>query len=212
MSDAKADILARVREALGPSPSALAIPRAYRAPGSAPRDAAVVERFCERVAEYRATVHRSSDVAAAVRAILGEGVRVGVPPGLPDRGLAVIEDDGLSVAKHDTLNAVVTGSAFAIATPARSSSTPARRPGAARSRSSPTTISASSTRPRSSRRSPTRSPRSPHHAPSPSSPAPPQPPTSSSTASKASTPAHPRRHRRHGPLTRGAAGAVPAAP
>ena len=41
--------------------------------------------------------------------------RVGVPHGFPDLGIPVIEDDGLSIAELDTLDAVVTGSALAIA-------------------------------------------------------------------------------------------------
>lgn len=116
MSAAKADILARVRSALGPSPVVPEIPRGYRAAGSIPPDG-TVDQFCERVAEYRATVHRvaESEVAFAVRAILGDGKRVGVPAGFRDLGMPVVEDHGLSVAELDTLDAVVTGSALAIA-------------------------------------------------------------------------------------------------
>jgi len=117
VSTAKADILARVRSALGPSPVVPEIPRAYRLAGTLARDAAVVDRFCETVAEYRATVHRvaEADVAFTVRAMLGEGQRVGVPAGFRDLGLPVIEDRGLTVAELDELDAVVTGSALAIA-------------------------------------------------------------------------------------------------
>ena len=117
MSEAKAEILARVRDALGPSPAVPDIPRAYRAAGSLPRDAAVVDMFCERVAEYRATVHRvaEADVPATVREILAGASRVGVPAGFPDIGLDVVPDDGLSIADLDTLDAIVTGSALAIA-------------------------------------------------------------------------------------------------
>ena len=110
---AKADILARVRSALGSMPVP-AVTRTYRAAGSIPTDG-IVDRFCETVAEYRATVHRTSDVAATVRAILGEGQRVGVPAGFRDLGLPVVEDHDLSVAELDALDAVVTGSALAIA-------------------------------------------------------------------------------------------------
>ena len=55
MSTAKADILARINQAH--VPPAPAIPRAYNQAGSLPRDGAI-ELFCERVAEYQATVHR----------------------------------------------------------------------------------------------------------------------------------------------------------
>jgi L-lactate dehydrogenase complex protein LldG len=114
VSDAKAEILARVRSALGPHASAPEIPRAYRAAGSLPRDG-IVELFAERVAEYRATVHRvpEAEVAATVRGLVSG--RVGVPAGFPDLGFDVIEDHGLSVPQLDTLDAVVTGSAVAIA-------------------------------------------------------------------------------------------------
>jgi L-lactate dehydrogenase complex protein LldG len=111
---AKDDILTRVRGALGPSPAVPDVPRDYRAAGSTARDG-IVDRFCETVAEYRATVHRTDDVAASVRAILGEGKRVGVPAGFRDLGLEVVEDHGLSVDELDSLDAVVTGSALAIA-------------------------------------------------------------------------------------------------
>ena len=61
-------------------------------------------------------MHRDRPTSrATVREILGAGRRVGVPAGFPDLGLEVIEDHGLSVAELDTLDAVVTGSALAIA-------------------------------------------------------------------------------------------------
>jgi L-lactate dehydrogenase complex protein LldG len=116
VSSAKDDVLARVREALGPAPAVPEIPRAYRAAGSLTTDG-IVEAFCENVAEYRATVHRiaAADLGTTVRALLAGTERVGVPLGFPDLGLDVIEDDTLSIAQLDTLGAVVTGSALAIA-------------------------------------------------------------------------------------------------
>jgi L-lactate dehydrogenase complex protein LldG len=109
---AKAEILARVRDALGPSPAVPDIPREYRGAGALSRDG-VVDLFCERVAEYRATVHRVNDVSAAVREILAGAERIGVPPELADLGTVV--DEHLSVAELDTLDAIVTGCALAIA-------------------------------------------------------------------------------------------------
>jgi L-lactate dehydrogenase complex protein LldG len=108
VSDAKAAILGRVRDALGPSPAVPDIPREYRLTGD--RDG-IVDLFCERVADYRATVHRTNDVAATVRTLVSG--RVGVPPELAELGTVV--DDGLSVAELDTLDAIVTGCALAIA-------------------------------------------------------------------------------------------------
>jgi L-lactate dehydrogenase complex protein LldG len=109
---AKAEILARVRDALGPSPAVPEIPREYRGAGALSRDG-VVDLFCGRVAEYRATVHRVTDVSAAVREILAGAERIGVPPELADLGTVV--DEHLSVAELDTLDAIVTGCALAIA-------------------------------------------------------------------------------------------------
>jgi L-lactate dehydrogenase complex protein LldG len=116
VSTAREDILARVRTALGPSPVAPEIPRAYRQAGSLPQDG-IVDLFCERVAEYQATVHRIglADLAATVRDLLGEVERVGAPTGFPDLGLDVIADDTLTISELDTLDAVITGSALAIA-------------------------------------------------------------------------------------------------
>jgi L-lactate dehydrogenase complex protein LldG len=116
VSGAKDDVLARVREALGPAPAVPEIPRGYRAAGSLTTDG-IVAAFCENVAEYRATVHRiaAADLGATVRALLAGSERVGVPLGFPDLGLDVIEDDTLTIAQLDTLDAVVTGSALAIA-------------------------------------------------------------------------------------------------
>ncbi len=109
---AKAEILERLRGALGPAPDVPEIPREYRLAGSLPHDG-IVDMFCERVAEYRATVHRATDVRAAVREILAGAERIGVPPELADLGTVV--DDDLSIADLDTLDAIVTGSALAIA-------------------------------------------------------------------------------------------------
>jgi L-lactate dehydrogenase complex protein LldG len=112
VSDAKAAILGRVRDALGPAPAVPDIPRDYRLAGTLPPDG-IVDLFCERVAEYRATVHRVADVPAAVREILAGAERIGVPPELADLGTVV--DDDLSVAELDRLDAIVTGCALAIA-------------------------------------------------------------------------------------------------
>jgi L-lactate dehydrogenase complex protein LldG len=116
VSSAKEEILARVRAALGPSPVAPEIPREYRSAGTLPRDG-IVDLFCERVAEYQATVHRvpAAETAEVVRSILAGAARVGVPVGFPDLGLSIIADDELSIEVLDTLDAVVTGSALAIA-------------------------------------------------------------------------------------------------
>lgn len=108
-SAAKADILAAVRAALGPAPVVPEVPRSYRVAGSSSPD---VELFAERVAEYRATVHRVSEGdLPATLASLSRG-RTGVPPGFPFDG---IEDRGLTAGELDALDTVITGCALAIA-------------------------------------------------------------------------------------------------
>jgi L-lactate dehydrogenase complex protein LldG len=103
---ARAEILARIRPAPPPE-----IPRRYRRTGAP----GAVERFCERVAEYRATVHRTGDLRATVAELCG-GRRIGVPPALPDLGIeAVVDEPPLSPQALDKLDAVLTGCALAIA-------------------------------------------------------------------------------------------------
>ena len=66
---ARDEILARIRTALLDRPSAPPIPRDYRPAGSAVAD---LDRFAERVADYRATVYRvdDDDAAAQIAAVL----------------------------------------------------------------------------------------------------------------------------------------------
>ena len=62
MSAARAEVLGRIRSALGGAPAVPDVPRDYHPAGAAAVD---LDRFCEHVADYRATVHR---VAASARA------------------------------------------------------------------------------------------------------------------------------------------------
>jgi L-lactate dehydrogenase complex protein LldG len=109
-------VLARIQAALGPGVSVPAVPRDYRGVGV---DDGSVDRFCERVAEYQATVTRV--VAAELGERLGElcrGRRIAVPPGGPS-GIAgvelVVDDRLLSPRDLDALDGVLTGCALAIA-------------------------------------------------------------------------------------------------
>ena len=121
MADARAEMLARVRSALGETPDVPEVPRAYRGVG----EAGIVDPvalFCERVAEYEATVHRvpPGDVAALVaeRARALEARTIAMPPGLPWRpgGLELVVDDPpLSARALDGLDGVLTGCALAVA-------------------------------------------------------------------------------------------------
>lgn len=119
-------ILNRIREALGPAPLVPAITRDYATTSDLDADA-VIERFAERVDDYRATVHRTdhTDLSATLAAIVTSSgaTRVGVPAGLDADWLTALPDDVEVVrdqtsddtAALDTLQLVVTGSAVGIA-------------------------------------------------------------------------------------------------
>ena len=123
MSDAKADVLQRVRSALGGGASVPEVPREYRGAGSpAPSGGDVVELFCERCADYRATVRRVSaaELPAAVAAACAErgARRLVTPPGGPSglEGLELVADDPpLGARALDGFDGVLSGCALAIA-------------------------------------------------------------------------------------------------
>jgi len=102
-------VLAAIRDALGPAPTVPGVPRDYRTAGALAPD---VDLFAERVAEYRATVHRvAAEELPAMLAGLARG-RTGVPPGFAFDG---IEDRDLTLEELDALDTVITGCALAIA-------------------------------------------------------------------------------------------------
>jgi L-lactate dehydrogenase complex protein LldF len=137
--DARADILHRIRSALA-NAAPRDIPRNYRTEDERDRDE-IVKVFAERVAEYRATVHRvaGSEVAEAVRTIAEEAgaSRIGIPADLPEdwrppgpageggRGgpagdgtrsvLELVDDAPLSVQELDALDGALTGCALGVA-------------------------------------------------------------------------------------------------
>jgi L-lactate dehydrogenase complex protein LldG len=118
---ARAEILGRVRRALGPAPGLPDVERRYRGPGLA--DATrIVERFCERVADYRASVHRVAEAelaaALAARCAALRARRVAVAPGAPwpIDGVELLADDPPLTARDlDGLDGVLSGCALAIA-------------------------------------------------------------------------------------------------
>lgn len=122
---AREEVLGRIRAALAdvPPDDEVPIPRNHQR--TAPPDVDVAHLFAERVADYRATVHRvpAGEVAATVAAALAQhGVRrVVVPADLPPEWLAaseaeVVRDDGsLSASALDALDGVVTAAAVGIA-------------------------------------------------------------------------------------------------
>ena len=128
---AREEVLARLRTArdAGAPPGGVLppVPRDYRATGDQePGSEAAVVRLAETVDDYRATVARvatDADVAGRVAAMLAGAASIVVPPGLPTAWLAQLpasvtvrtDDPALTVPELDAVDAVVTGSAVAIA-------------------------------------------------------------------------------------------------
>ena len=120
---ARADVLHRIRQALtGAAPGD--VPRNYRTEDTRERGEIVTE-FAERVAEYRATVHRvgESELVGTVERIAQEAgaKRIGIPVDLPQEwrvsggAIELVEDAPLSVPELDRLDGALTGCAVAIA-------------------------------------------------------------------------------------------------
>jgi L-lactate dehydrogenase complex protein LldG len=119
VSEARAEVLGRVRAALASGAAVPEVPRGYRLAGAVAAD---VDLFCERVSDYRATVRRvdGGELAAAVAAACAErGVRrLVTPAGGPTslEGLELVADDPpLGVRDLDGVDGVLTGCALAIA-------------------------------------------------------------------------------------------------
>ena len=106
---ARDEVLSRVRSALGDAPGVPEVPRDYHGPGTAAVD---VDLFCERVADYKATVRRvaAGDVRRVIAEVLAEHGA--------ERVAGTIEgfdDTGLGARELDALDGVVTGCALGIA-------------------------------------------------------------------------------------------------
>jgi L-lactate dehydrogenase complex protein LldG len=126
MTDGRSVILSRISDALRVPVETLAVPRRRRA--TTPEgidDMDLIDLFAERVADYRAAVHRvaATEVGSAVRmALAAHGAhRVVVPAGLPGTwvdgsGLEpLVDDPALTHAQLDEADAVLTGCAVGIA-------------------------------------------------------------------------------------------------
>jgi L-lactate dehydrogenase complex protein LldG len=119
---AREEVLGRIRTALGPAPAVPEVPREYR-PAGAPAEGDVVARFCERVADYKATVRRvsSAELAAAVAAVCAErGAKRLVtgpePPVAAVDGVELaVDDPPLALDALDAVDGVLSGCALAIA-------------------------------------------------------------------------------------------------
>ncbi len=130
MASAKEAILWRVRRATrdvpdDERPEDVAVERGYRKEDGSPREE-IVSRFAERVAEYRATVHRvgKDDLPAAIQQALDRRNvgRLVVPPRLPGKwvpeGVEVLRDSARSRLTNtdlDTSDGALTGCALGIA-------------------------------------------------------------------------------------------------
>lgn len=123
---ARAEVLARLRAAVGDSTHA-EVPRSYRTAGELPPGhPGLLDLLAERLTDYRAEVRRTTpaglaDAVAAATASAAKGW-LAVPAGLPDDWLAarpaaeVVRDDGsLTAERLDTCAGVVTGAALAVA-------------------------------------------------------------------------------------------------
>ncbi|MEO7446635.1 MAG: LUD domain-containing protein [Humibacillus sp.] len=113
---ARDEILARVREALGPVRREVVMPARPASPAVAD-----VDLFVERVADYRATVVRCGDTGAEVEQAIADAVPQGasvvVAPGLPWHVAGAAVDDGaLTAADLDAIDVVVTSATVGITT------------------------------------------------------------------------------------------------
>lgn len=127
MTDARPEILRRIRAALRDVPAAeqpadVAVSRAYLHAGMS-AGPELIERFAERVAEYKAAVQRVSAAelpAAIAHACARHGVRrLVAPPDLPAEwapaGVELLRDESLSNAQLDASDGVLTGCALGVA-------------------------------------------------------------------------------------------------
>ncbi|HEY3606514.1 MAG TPA: LUD domain-containing protein [Pseudonocardiaceae bacterium] len=117
MPDSRADILARIEAAVAGRPRPAPIPRDYHHS----RDVGdLVPLAAERIADYRATVHRTTDLIDCLRGVLTDrGVRdmvapAGVPASWRIDGVRWL-DEPLSIPDLDQVGGVLTGCALVIA-------------------------------------------------------------------------------------------------
>ncbi|KRF17236.1 lactate utilization protein C [Nocardioides sp. Soil797] len=113
---ARDDILAKVRAAVGEAPEVAAVPRDYRRPSQSSGEE-LLDRFVERVEDYRATVTRCAegDVPRELERLLDGARRVVVPDGFPWSVPGGEPDEGKSAAELNDVDAVVTTSSVGIA-------------------------------------------------------------------------------------------------
>jgi L-lactate dehydrogenase complex protein LldG len=111
-------MLSTIKKAIGEAREVVVIAREYRLETGAKNLLVLLK---ERIADYRANVHLTNDIQSAVREILErlEIKRIAVPHDLPDwlpSHLEIIKDHPkLQARELETVQAVITGSALAIA-------------------------------------------------------------------------------------------------
>jgi L-lactate dehydrogenase complex protein LldG len=120
MTGTREEVLGRIHAALGPSPVVSGVPRRYRQAGGVVGD--VVSLFCERAADYLATVRRLQEDeldAALAEACAARGTtRVVTAPGVTRQipSLTIVEDStDIAPAALDRFDAALTGCALAVA-------------------------------------------------------------------------------------------------
>jgi L-lactate dehydrogenase complex protein LldG len=122
-SAARAAVLARIRAATrGDALEPVAVPRDY-ATRSPLHAAARLDRFAERVAEYRASVSRVAEAEIAQRVVVlareRAARRIVVAPGVPEAwrpdGLELVADRNLAAPALDRVDGVLSGCALAVA-------------------------------------------------------------------------------------------------
>jgi L-lactate dehydrogenase complex protein LldG len=115
---ARAEVLARIRRALGPEPAVPEVSRDYRTRGDLDLPA-LLDLLTDRLVDYRASVRPAApdELPATLAAALAErgAERVVVPPGLPWDLPGAVADRDLTAAELDQVDGVVTGCAVAVA-------------------------------------------------------------------------------------------------
>jgi L-lactate dehydrogenase complex protein LldG len=134
MTDAKGEILSRIRAALGSDAGSAGstaaptvVPREYRSAGEhAPGSDVVLELLVDRLVDYKAEVHRTTaaDLPGVLARVLAERSSVVVPSGLDGAWLSALgdvavrsdsRDAPLSAGELDDADAVITAARVAVA-------------------------------------------------------------------------------------------------
>ena len=122
MNEAKAEVLSRIRSALGVQRHAPEVPREYLQTSGLSQNE-LVEQFVERATDYRAAVYRTTEASLAEtvsRVCRLRGAETLVAPAdvpetwLPDE-VALTRDAGLSYGELEAFGGVLTGCALAVA-------------------------------------------------------------------------------------------------